>query len=300
MSTHASSKLTFHIRNKHKGEYNLERLQKINKNLQKFIYTNEWNKETIDFSNPKAVLELNKAILFDDYRLKYWEIAKNSLCPAIPGRVDYIHNVADLIKDNDTSTPNTSKKVLDIGTGSSIIYPILGVQEYNWDFVATEIDKNSLHHAEININKNSWLKKKIELRFQQDKEKILEGILYNNDQFDAIICNPPFFQSREENWASSTKKFQKLNKDKTKPTIQNFAGHPNELWYPGGEKAFITKLIYESKEYRKQLNWTTSLVSDKKNLKPLISVLEFHKSKNIEIIPMKHGQKITRILAWQW
>lgn len=300
MSRKSSSNSTLHIRNKHRGEYDLPILQKTNPFLKVFVFTNEWGKETIDFSNPKAVLELNKAILFSAYKLKHWEIAKNSLCPAIPGRADYIHYVADLIEIKESNDKESAKKILDIGTGSSLIYPILGVQEYNWDFVATEIDRNSIYHAEVNINKNSWLKKKIELRFQNDKEKILEGVISDSDWFDAILCNPPFFKSREDNWTSSTRKFQNLKKDKNTPTIQNFSGQPNELWYPGGEKAFVTKLIYESRKYKKQINWVTTLISDKNNLKPLIAVLEYHKAKNIEIIPMKHGQKITRILAWQW
>lgn len=300
MSTNSASISSLHTRNKHRGEYNLQTLQKCNPLLHEFVYTNDWDKETIDFSKPQAVLELNKAILFSEYKLKHWEIGKNSLCPAIPGRVDYIHHLADLIEEDPSHTKQPPNKILDIGTGSSLIYPILGVQEYNWEFVGTEIDKNSIHHAEININKNSWLKKKIQLRFQEDKENILEGIIFNTDWFDAIICNPPFFKSREDNWESSTKKFQNLRKNKNTPTIQNFSGHANELWYPGGEKAFVTKLIYESRKYKKQLNWITTLISDKNNLKPLIAVLEYHKAKKVELIPMKHGQKITRILAWQW
>lgn len=290
-----------HTRNKHKDGYDLKRLQKSNPKLKEFVFINDWKKETIDFANPQAVFELNKGILFADYKIKHWELNKNSLCPAIPGRVDYIHHVADLISEDRLNPRKGHKvKVLDIGTGASLIYPMLGAQEYEWDFVATEIDRDSIHHAEMNINKNVWLKKKIQLRFQEDREKILNGIIYKEDKFDAIICNPPFFKSREDNWKSSTKKFQNLNKNKEAITVQNFAGHANELWCPGGEKAFITKLIYESKELKDQLNWVTTLVSSKDTLKPLISVLEYHKAAKVEIIEMKHGQKATRILAWKW
>lgn len=292
---------SLHTRNKHINGYDLQKLKKSNPKLKQYIFVNDWKKETIDFANPEAVFELNKAILCSDYKIKHWELNKNSLCPAIPGRVDYIHHLADLISEGKDSIAKGYKiKVLDIGTGSSLIYPILGAQEYDWDFVATDIDKNSLFHAEMNINKNVWLKKKIQLRFQEDREKILDGIIFKNEKFDAVMCNPPFYKSREDNWKSSTKKFQNLNKNKEIPTVQNFAGHANELWCPGGEKAFITKLIYESKDFKDQLNWITTLVSSKDTLKPLIAVLEYNKASKIEIIEMKHGQKTTRILAWKW
>lgn len=295
------SNTSLHPRNKHINGYDLQQLKKANPKLKPFIFINDWKKETIDFANPNAVFELNKSILISDYKIKHWELNKNSLCPAIPGRVDYIHYIADLIsEDKNNIAKGENINILDIGTGSSLIYPILGAQAYEWNFVATEIDTNSIHHAEVNINKNVWLKKKIQLRYQDNSDYILKGIMYNNDKFDAVICNPPFFKSREDNWKSSTKKFQNLNKDKEAPTVQNFAGHANELWCPGGEKAFITKLIYESKDFKEQLNWITTLVSSKDNLKPLIAVLEYHKAAKIEIIEMKHGQKATRILAWKW
>lgn len=301
MAVNKQSNSTLHKKNRHIDGYDLQHLKKSNPKLKEYIFINDWKKETIDFANPSAVFELNKAILMADYKIKHWEISKNSLCPAIPGRVDYIHYLADLISaDQNNILKGPKVKILDIGTGSSLIYPILGVQTYDWDFVGTEIDRNSIFHAEVNINKNVWLKNKIQLRYQDNRENILKGIIFENDKFDAIICNPPFFKSREDNWKSSTKKFQNLSKNKEIPTVQNFAGHPNELWCTGGEKAFITKLIYESKELKNQLNWITTLVSSKDNLKPLLAVLEYHKAAKIEIIDMKHGQKATRILAWKW
>lgn len=292
-----------HNRNKHINGYDLQKLKTANKNLSKHIIQNN-NRSTIDFANPSSVLELNKALLLSDYKLKYWQILPNSLCPAIPGRADYIHHLADLLsKENNGEIPTGKEiKILDIGTGSSIVYPIIGAQEYNWDFIGTEIDRSSIHQAEVNVNKNIWLKKKIKLRFQDNREKILEGIIFPEDKFDAIMCNPPFFKSREDNWTTSTKKFQNLkkNKDLQTPTVQNFAGHPNELWCPGGEQAFVTTLINESKKYQKQLKWITTLVSNKDHLKPLIAVLEYNKAAKVEIIEMTQGQKKMRILAWRW
>ena len=290
-----------HSRNKHIHGYDINKLKAATPALKHHIIRKN-DKDTIDFTDPKSVLELNRALLMSGYNIKYWQIVPNSLCPAIPGRADYIHHIADLLaKDNNNVIPRGGDvNIMDIGTGSSLIYPILGAQIHEWNFVATEIDRTSIQQAELNINKNVWLKKKIQLRFQDVRENILDGVMMNTDKFDAIICNPPFFKSREDNWSKSTKKFQNLSKDKEKLTVQNFAGHPNELWCPGGEQAFITKLIYDSLKYKNQIKWTTSLVSSKDHLKPVISILEYKKAAKIEIIEMAQGQKKMRILAWKW
>ncbi len=295
-------KKTLHPRNKHISGYDFQRLVKKNVELKSFLVESPHGQSTIDFANPKAVFTLNKTLLLLHYDMQHWEIGKNSLCPPIPGRVDYIHYVADLLaKDHNGETPRGPKvRVLDIGTGSSLIYPILGHQEYRWSFVATDIDQQSLHHAQLNISKNESLKKTIELRFQPNKEHIFKGIIQPKEKYDLIVCNPPFYSSREDNWKSTTKKFQNVTKNKEAIPVQNFGGHANELWYEGGEKAFIRSMIYESLDFKDQLGWCTTLVSDKNNLKPLIAVLEFKKAKDIEIIKMEQGNKISRILAWRW
>ncbi|WP_270089832.1 23S rRNA (adenine(1618)-N(6))-methyltransferase RlmF [Sphingobacterium sp. SYP-B4668] len=295
-------KKTLHPRNKHISGYDFQRLVKKNVELKSFLVESPNGQSTIDFGNPKAVFTLNKTLLLLHYDMQHWEIGKNSLCPPIPGRVDYIHYVADLLaKDHNGEIPRGPKvRVLDIGTGSSLIYPILGHQEYRWSFVATDIDQQSLHHAQLNISKNESLKKAIELRFQPNKEHIFKGIIKPKEKYDLIVCNPPFYSSREDNWKSTTKKFQNVTKNKEAIPVQNFGGHANELWYEGGEKAFIRSMIYESLDFKDQLGWCTTLVSDKNNLKPLIAVLEFKKAKDIEIIKMEQGNKISRILAWRW
>lgn len=302
MSNKQNAPTKLHPRNKHQQGYDLARLQSANPALKPFVHINEHGKETIDFANPAAVLELNRALLYADYAIKYWDIARNSLCPAVPGRADYVHYIADLLAENNDGEVPTGHKItiLDVGTGSSIIYPILGAQEYDWNFVGTEIDQNSLNIAKGNLNKNSWLKKKIDLRLQPDKERILTAVVGDKDRFDAVICNPPFFKSREENWQASSKKFANLSKGEAQPTVQNFGGLSNELWYPGGEKAFITQMIYDSQKLQKHFGWITSLVSDKNNLKPLRAVLEYHKAREIRVIETRQGNKTSRILAWRW
>lgn len=300
--SHSPQKKSLHPRNIHGIGYDFKKLTARNPALKDYIVLTPAGTESIDFGNPDAVFELNKSLLQKYYEIEYWSILKNSLCPPIPGRADYIHYLADLLaEDNNETVPKGKRvRIIDIGTGSSCIYPILGQRLYQWSFVATEIDINAIHHVQSILKNNPNLKNNIDVRLQENKENIFTGIIEKGEHFQAVVCNPPFFKSREDNWSKSTQKFHNLNKKPGAVPVQNFGGHPNELWCEGGERQFVRTMIYQSMEYKEQLGWITSLLSDKTNLKPLVAILEYHKAKEVKIIPMTQGNKTIRILAWKW
>jgi len=296
------TKHAMHPRNTHQTGYDFPTLTKAHPALQAYVIETAFGSTSIDFANPEAVVALNTALLKAYYNIQNWSILKNSLCPPIPGRADYIHYAADLLAaEHDGTIPTGAKvNVLDIGTGSSLIYPILGERMYGWSFLATDIDRNALNHAGALIKNNSGLSKKITLQLQDNREHIFGGIIQQGDHFDLVVCNPPFFQSREDNWQKTSKKFNNLHKGKEELPVRNFGGHPNELWCEGGERKFVRTMINESMQYKKQLGWVTSLISNKENLKPLIATLEYNKASKVEVIDMAQGQKAIRILAWKW
>ena len=260
-----------------------------------FVFENKYETKTIDFANPKAVKALNTALLFKDYNIKFWEFPDTNLCPPIPGRVDYIHHVADLLK---TSKITDNLNVLDVGTGASCIYPILGVSEYNWRFVATDIDKTSLKSAQKIIDKNN-LKNRIELRHQKELSQIFKGVLNQEDCFSVSICNPPFYKSEADALEATTRKLKGLNKASYK-LVRNFSGTQNELWYKGGEKAFIHNYLYESSLFKEQCVWFTILVSKKDLVKGMYTSLKKLGATNIKTINMGQGNKVSRIIAWSF
>jgi 23S rRNA (adenine1618-N6)-methyltransferase len=278
-----------HPQNKFNKGYNFDALIKINPKLEIFVAKNEFGVVTIDFSNPIAVKELNKALIFSYDKIAVWDFPKENLCPPIPGRLDYIHYLSDLISlDSDVN-------ILDIGTGATCIYPLLGVAEYDWNFVASDIDFASLDTAQDIIDDNN-LGAKISLRKQANEHQILKGILKEDDTFTATMCNPPFFKSAEEAQGANKRK----NKNLGNNTIRNFSGNNNELWYVGGEKAFLHNYLYESSLFKEKSSWFTSLVSKKENIDSLqksslkLGVIEF------KVIPMTQGNKVTRIACWRF
>ena len=126
-----------HARNRHRSRYDFPLLVKEHPELSRFVRVNEYDDESIDFADPAAVRSLNKALLKLYYGITHWDIPENYLCPPIPGRADYIHHVADLLRscNNSVIPRGTSVTVLDIGVGANCIYPIIGVKEYGWHFV---------------------------------------------------------------------------------------------------------------------------------------------------------------------
>uniref|UniRef100_UPI0035655618 RlmF-related methyltransferase n=1 Tax=Ilyobacter sp. TaxID=3100343 RepID=UPI0035655618 len=176
-----------HPNNPHKGRYDLKVLTKNLPELKMYLKKNPRGEETIDFSDNKAVVLLNKALLKVHYGIENWDIPKGFLCPPIPGRADYIHYIADLLEGRKKGV-----RVLDIGTGANCIYPIIGSQSYNWDFVASDIDPKSIDNAKKIVDSNKVLKNKIILKLQKNRNDIFEGIIEKEDKFDLTMCNPPF------------------------------------------------------------------------------------------------------------
>ncbi|MHB0755858.1 23S rRNA (adenine(1618)-N(6))-methyltransferase RlmF [Polaribacter sp. M15] len=279
-----------HPKNKFNKGYNFEELTQNNPSLKDFIITNKHNNVTIDFSNPKAVKELNKALLFSFDQISIWDFPNDNLCPPIPGRLDYIHHLSDLI-----SSEEKQITILDIGTGATCIYPLLGVAAYNWSFVATDIDLDSLDTAQDIIDDNHF-DDKIELRQQFDEQHILKGVLEDEDAFSATMCNPPFYKSAEEARGANRRKTKNLGNN----AVRNFSGNNNELWYVGGEKAFLHNYLYESSLYPTKSKWFTSLVSKKENVESLQKSSEKLGVKQFKVIPMQQGNKVTRIVCWQY
>ena len=281
---------SLHKKNKHQGRYDFDLLKIKNPELKKYIINNKFNgEETIDFSDANAVKELNRSLLKMYYNLDFWDIPHGFLCPPIPGRADYIHHLSELV------TKKSGVKVLDIGTGANCIYPLIGVLEYGWNFVGSDIELEAINSARQIVCKNN-LQDKIEVRIQGKSKSIFNDIIKNDEYFDLTMCNPPFHASKEEALESMIKKNRNL---KIKPKL-NFGGKSNELWCDGGEASFIRQMIAESESFKNQVEWFTSLVSKKDTLPLVYSELEKQKISQVKTIEMGQGQKISRFVAWKF
>lgn len=289
-----------HSRNKHSGRYDFTQLIESSPNLAKFVKLNKYGNESIDFANPDAVKMLNKALLKHFYGIAHWDIPANYLCPAIPGRADYIHHMADFLGScNNGNIPMGGKiTCLDIGVGANCVYPMIGNREYAWKFIGSDIDPIAIESASKIIVANHFVKGEIEFRLQVHPKDIFKGILRKGEQIDLSICNPPFHASQEKAQSGTLRKLNNLNSKKTKKAILNFGGKNNELWCEGGEKGFVSKMLVQSREFANSCFWFSSLISKQSNLKDIYKVLNKVEAIDIKTIPMGQGNKISRIVAW--
>ena len=300
MSKAITEKTTLHSRNQHRLRYDFNLLIENCPELKAFVFINEHQIESIDFSNPQAVKTLNKALLISYYDIQIWDIPQDYLCPPIPGRADYIHYIADLLAESNNGIIPTGAEVegLDIGIGANCIYPIIGNSAYDWSFVGTDIDEKALDNCSQIIEANPKLIDAISLQQQLESRFIFKNIITPQDKFAFTICNPPFHKSAAEAGKGSLRKVNNLNDNKVSKAVLNFGGQNSELWCEGGELAFITQMIYESARYPMQCLWFTSLVSKQSHLGSLYKTLNKVNAAQIKTIDMAQGQKTSRILAW--
>ncbi|MGB1318637.1 MAG: RlmF-related methyltransferase, partial [Flavobacteriales bacterium] len=185
-----------------------------------------------------------------------------------------------------------------IGTGANCVFPIIGVNEYDWTFVASETDKVALDVAQKIINNNESLKSKVELRHQEKGTQVFKTIIRGEEKYELSICNPPFHSSAQEAMKGSARKVSNLKGKKVKVPVLNFGGQSNELWCEGGEVAFIKNMILESKKYRDSCLWFTTLVAKQKHMKSIEDALSSAGVAETKTIPMGQGNKASRIVAW--
>ncbi|WP_299390613.1 23S rRNA (adenine(1618)-N(6))-methyltransferase RlmF [uncultured Gelidibacter sp.] len=284
-----------HKKSLHNNKYNFDELVKHHEALKPHVFVNDYQTQTIDFSNPAAVKALNTALLATYYGVKYWEFPDENLCPPIPSRADYMHHLADVLRRSNLEDNVT---VLDVGTGATCIYPLLGNALYNWNFVGTDIDKKSLQIAQKIIDKNN-LSEAIEVRLQPDYQQILKGIIKPSDKFTASVCNPPFFKSQADAFEATKTKLKGLGREGDK-VVRNFSGTPTELCYAGGEKAFLHNYLYESSQYKQQCFWYTSLVSNVNHVESMKASLKKLGATEFQVVDMIQGNKVSRIVAWSF
>ena len=302
---------TLHARNRHQGRYDFARLIQVAPNLKRFVKPNPHGIDSIDFADPSAVEALNAALLTDWYGISGWSVPTGFLCPPIPGRADYLHHAADVLAASNGGQPprGAQVRVLDIGTGANVVYPLIGHGEYAWSFVGSEIAAEALASAQRILHANPAAAAKITLRRQTDATRAFLGIVTTQEEFDLTVCNPPFHATVAEAKAGSQRKWRNLKMDETdadgddetegdNDPVLNFGGQTAELTCPGGELGFISRMITESASIGTRCAWFTALVAQGRHLAKLNRVLFNAKVCSSRVIDMGQGQKRSRLLAW--
>uniref|UniRef100_A0ACD5Z8L6 Uncharacterized protein n=1 Tax=Avena sativa TaxID=4498 RepID=A0ACD5Z8L6_AVESA len=271
---------------------------------------------SVDFTDFAATRELTRVLLLHDHGVNWW-IPDGQLCPTVPNRSNYIHWIEDLLSSNlipRISSSSETVRGFDIGTGANCIYPLLGASLLGWSFVGSDVTDVALEWAKKNVESNPHLAGLIEIRNANEvpcsskpetvaeeivRENtsepvenvvrtippILVGVVRDSESFDFCMCNPPFFESMEE---------AGLN-PKT-----SCAGTAEEMACPGGEQAFITRIIEDSVFVKNSFRWFTSMVGRKANIKLLVSKIREVGATVVKTTEFVQGQTARWGLAWSF
>lgn len=313
-ATRSSDKGLLHPRNRHQGSYDLPALAAVEPTLGPHLRRNPYGNQSIDFANPAAVKALNRALLRLHYGVRDWDIPPGYLCPPIPGRADYLHYAADLLAADASGQLLRGERVrvLDVGTGANLVYPLLGQHDYGWQFVGIDIDSQALANAARILAANPALAGSIQLRQQADPQRIFTGVLAPDERFALTVCNPPFHASLEAAAADTARKWRGLRQSAARkghqrnartappPDALNFGGQHNELACAGGETGFLLRMIADSQAVAAQVGWFTSLVSRSEHLPAIYRALERAQVRAQQTVTMRQGQKQSRFVAWSF
>jgi 23S rRNA (adenine1618-N6)-methyltransferase len=285
-----------HPRNKHAAGYDFTALTLAVPELARFVSPNPSGRPTVDFADPEAVKTLNRALLKTYYGVAHWDLPPGFLCPPVPGRADYVHAAADLLAQaNGGTIPRGDRvRVLDLGVGANCIYPILGRAEYGWRFTGSDVDPAALAAAQKTVDRNPALVGGVDLR-RQTAPAILDGLLEPGEFFDLVLCNPPFFASDEEARAAGERKRTNL---RLSNGPRNFGGRGGELWTPGGEAAFVRRMIAESAPLGARVRLFTTLISKAADVPGALKTLQKTGAAETRVIEMSQGAKKSRFVAW--
>ncbi|KAJ9090201.1 hypothetical protein DSO57_1004779 [Entomophthora muscae] len=198
---------------------------------------------------------------------------------------------------------------LDIGTGSSCIYPLLICRTHpNWRMAGSDINPSSIEIAKKNVQENRLLDR-IQLFLTTDKrDSVLEGQIFQTHLFfnskkclqdekparfcyDFTMCNPPFYSDVED-----------LNNSRqAKTTTILGGGHEGvslELFTTGGELLFLSQMVEESFLYKDKVGWFTTMTGKKNTALEILRLLGQHQIQETIASKLIQGKTIRWVIGW--
>ncbi|KAI1902859.1 hypothetical protein AGOR_G00020620 [Albula goreensis] len=260
--------------------------------FQQHVHTNLTGRVGLNFKDPEAVRALTCTLLKEDFGLSI-EIPLERLIPTVPLRLNYIHWVEDLIgaQGEGESGP---RRGIDIGTGASCIYPLLGATMNGWFFLATEVDDICFDYAKKNVEHNG-LSDLIKVVKVPQKTLLMDALKEESALvYDFCMCNPPFFANQLE-----AKGVNSRNSRRPPPSSVNTGG-VTEIMAEGGELEFVKRIIHDSLQLKKRLRWYSCMLGKKCSLAPLKEELRKQGVSKVTHTEFCQGRTMRWALAWSF
>ncbi|VDM60525.1 unnamed protein product [Angiostrongylus costaricensis] len=212
----------------------------------------------VNFQEDGAVRSLTKALLKKDFDLEV-ELPHGCLVPRVPQRLNYILFIEDLLKLNQIENNVIG---IDIGTGASCIYALLGARWAGWKFFATETNTKAAEAANANVVRNRLGHLIRVIHISEQSTTLIK--------FTFCMCNPPFFESCET----------------------------SKVRFIGGEVAFIGRLIDESVLLQTQVSIYTTMLGKKSSISVLCRRLSRIDGVRYTVSTLSQGRTLRWVLAW--
>uniref|UniRef100_A0A8B9SMN2 U6 small nuclear RNA (adenine-(43)-N(6))-methyltransferase n=1 Tax=Anas platyrhynchos TaxID=8839 RepID=A0A8B9SMN2_ANAPL len=247
---------------------------------------------SLNFKDPEAVRALTCTLLKEDFGLTI-DIPLERLIPTVPLRLNYIHWVEDLI-GHQGADKAVLRRGIDIGTGASCIYPLLGSTLNGWYFLATEVDDMCFNYAKKNVEQNN-LSDLIKVVKVPQKTLLMDALKEESEIiYDFCMCNPPFFANQLE-----AKGVNSRNPRRPPPSSVNTGGI-TEIMAEGGELEFVKRIIHDSLQLKKRLRWYSCMLGKKCSLAPLKEELRIQGVPKVTHTEFCQGRTMRWALAWSF
>ena len=107
------------------------------------------------------------------------------------------------------------------------------------------------------------------------------------------MCNPPFYSSKSE--------LEACAKAKSRPANSACTGADFEIVTEGGEAAFVSRMIAESKHLEGRFQWYTSMLGKSSSVETIVQRLKEAGIENWAVKDLIQGNRTKRwAVAWSW
>jgi 23S rRNA (adenine1618-N6)-methyltransferase len=208
--------------------------------------------------------------------------------------IRWIQNLLDSTTGKFTEGYGVEQDVigLDVGVGASCIYALLGcTARPKWRFYGTEIDQKSYEYALHNVVSND-LESRIQLLKSSELHALLPLDALQMKVADFTMCNPPFFESKQD--------MMGLFEKKKKPSAV-CTGSEVEMITEGGEAEYVSRMVVESQALAKRVRWYTSQLGKLATLSVIVAKLKELECHNWAVgVLMPNATTRRWVIGWSW
>lgn len=260
--------------------------------FRKFAHQDLSGKVTINFKDAEALRALSRCLLHHDFNLTV-DIPQDRLVPTIPLRLNYLLWLEDILIENSLQSADITG--IDIGTGASCVYPLIGAAHFKWHMLATEIDEVSYQVACKNVEVNN-LQSMITVKKVSD-DTLLASAVDKDRCYEFCMCNPPFYSCETELDPKIISHSRKLSRA---PPHNAPTGSTLELASPGGEIGFIKRMLHDSMKLKNLIRVYTVMMGFKSSVKVVEGLLREANVLSIGTTEFFQGHTTRWGIAWTY